>query len=106
MEKYYNIYKTLIENGEVARLPSIKIPARSTDKSKIWNSSIDRMDVLSDRYYSTPYGGLFILLANPQFSNENDIPNGTFIRIPYPFNTVLQGFIDSMRIFQAKNGFR
>ena len=102
---YYNRYKKLIENGLTKQMPFIKLSEKSTDKSKIWVKSIDRLDVLSQRYYDNPDGGWLIQLANPQFVDEFEIPDGAFIRIPYPYDTTIQEFVDKMNLYDTKYGF-
>ena len=102
--KYINRYNKLIENGLTKQMPFIKIRNRSTDKAKAWVKGIDRMDVLSQRYYNTPFGDWIIMMANPQYGDQFDIPDGAFIRIPYPFEAVIQEFSDEMNKYDAKFG--
>lgn len=102
--QYINIYNKLIFNGRTKQLPFIKIRKRLSDKSKAWNKDIDRMDNLSQRYYQTPFGAIFIKMANPQYGDEFDIPDGAFIRIPYPLNAVMQEFNDSLNKYDARFG--
>lgn len=94
----------MIANGLTKQLPFIKIRKRETDKSKIWNKQIDRMDNLSQRYYNTPYGAIFIKMANAQYGDEFDIPDGAFIRIPFPLPAVIQEFNDELNKYDAKFG--
>ena len=101
---YLNRYSKLIENGLTKQMPFIKIRKRVTDKSKVWNRDIDRMDVLSQRYYNTPYGGWLIILANPQFGDEFDIPDKAFIRITFPYQAVIQEFNDELNKYDARFG--
>jgi hypothetical protein len=46
------------------------------------------------------------MMANPEFgTDEFDIPDGTIIRIPFPYTTSIQSFIDDMNRFDNKFGF-
>lgn len=102
--KYYNRYSKLISNGLTKQMPFIKIRQRSTDKSKVWNKETDRMDVLSQRYYNTPHGDWIIKMANSQYGDEFDIPDGAFIRIPFPYKAVVQEFVDEMNKYDNRFG--
>jgi len=101
---YINRYNKLIENGLTKQMPFIKIRERVTDKSITWNKQTDRLDIISQKNYNHPYGGWLILLANPQFGDEFDIPDSAFIRIPYPYQAVVQEFIDELNKYNAKFG--
>ena len=102
---YYNRYSKLISNGLTKQMPFIKLRIKASDKSKIWNKNIDRLDTISQKYYDHPYGGWLIMLANPQYGTEFDIPDGTLIRIPFPYKTSQQQFIDEMNRYDNKFGF-
>jgi hypothetical protein len=102
----FNRYAKISVNGETKLMPFIKIREKSTDKTLVWNSELHRMDILSQRYYGLPTEGWLIMMANPEFgTDEFDIPNGTIIRIPYPYTTSIQSFIDDMNRFDSKFGF-
>ena len=101
---YINRYNSLISNGLTKQMPFLKIRVRNTDKAKTWNKDSDRMDVLSQRYYNTPYGDWLIMLANPQYGDQFDIPDNAYIRIPFPYQAALQDFNDEMNKYDAKYG--
>lgn len=101
---YINRYNSLISNGQTKQMPLIKLREKSTDKSKNWVKGIDRMDILSNNYYSHPYGGWLIMLANPQFADEFEIPEGTLIKIPFPYLNSVQQFTDAMTAYENKFG--
>ena len=69
-------------------MPFIKIPKNKSDKYIEWNSNTNRLDILSEKYYGSPFYDFFILYANPEFLSEWDIPNNTIIRIPFPLDVV------------------
>jgi hypothetical protein len=102
--QYINIYNKLIANGVTKQLPYIKIRERQTDKPHTWNKETDRMDNLSQRYYNTPHGAVFIKMANAKYGDEFDIPDRAFIRIPYPLPSVIQEFNDELNKYDAKYG--
>lgn len=102
---YYNRYKKLITNGLTKQMPFIPIQVKSSDKSKVWNKKLDRLDVISQNYYDNPYGGWMIMQANPQFVDEFEIPDGELIRIPFPYETSKQQFVDAMNSYDTTHGF-
>ena len=101
---YINRYSPLIANGLTKQMPFIKLRPKATDKAKIWNKGIDRMDLISHRYYNNPYGGWLIMLANPQYGDEFDIPDGTLIKIPFPYLLTIQQYSDMLTLYDNKFG--
>lgn len=105
MSQYYDFYKEFRENGEVKPLPFIQIQALATDKVYTYKLGVDRFDKLSDKYYGNPYHGRLILAANPQFGGmEFDIPDGTNIRIPFPFESGIERYATAVKIYKQLNG--
>jgi hypothetical protein len=100
----YNRYSNFISNGQMAIVPFIKLEVKSTDKSRIWNKQIDRMDKISQAYYDHPFGGIFIMMANPQYGDEFDIPDGTLIRIPFPYKDTKQQYQDGVQRYINRSG--
>lgn len=100
----YNRYKKFIENGEVGLIPKIKLRQKLTDKAKIWNKEIDSTDALSEAYYGHSDGGWLIMLANPQYFDEFEISGGDLIRIPYPYQSSLQNYIDEVNRYKSLYG--
>lgn len=93
MASYYNRYSQFISNGQNLPLPGITLPIGSEDKYYIFRQGKDRLDKLSNLYYSNPYSGWIIMLANPEFGGlEFLIPDMTTIRIPFPFNDALSRY--------------
>ena len=86
-------YKFVKKNdGAMQNVPRILISSRSTDKFVVYDSSKTRLDrIASDMYLDDSYNWL-ILLCNPEFSIEFDIPSGTVIRIGLPLKDVLQEY--------------
>ncbi|MFW6246921.1 MAG: hypothetical protein ACOC22_01965 [bacterium] len=90
----YNILRQ--ENGLTRMMPFIKLPVNSTDKYETWNPEFSRMDKLSQKYYGNPFFDFLILLANPQFVSEFDIPDDTLIRIPFPLSVAKSDYEEIM----------
>ncbi|MFA5366492.1 MAG: hypothetical protein WC333_01020 [Dehalococcoidia bacterium] len=75
-------------DGTTSMTPFTPLPRNASDKSEIWNSTFNRMDRLSRKYYGNPFYDFLIMLANPEYLNEFDIPDGAQIRIPFPLSKV------------------
>lgn len=88
MIKDYDRYNLLKKGSIYKSMPFIKIPKNKSDKYIEWNSNTNRLDILSEKYYGSPFYDFFILYANPEFLSEWDIPNNTIIRIPFPLDIV------------------
>jgi hypothetical protein len=100
---YFQRYKPFNSNGVQSTVPFIKLDEKSTDKKVVWKTNVDRMDKYSNTYYSDPRYGWLILLANPQFTMENDIPDQTIIRIPYPLTETMNEYLDKSNNFSNNN---
>lgn len=104
MAKFYNRYKKVILNGEtIPLIPFIKIPNKNTDESIVWKKGEMRIDIISNNYYGTPYGGWLILLKNG-FFDENEIPNNVQLTIPFPFEKSIQAYIDMVNRYEMLYG--
>ena len=91
MNQYFNRYEYFTENGEHKIVPGIEIPIRSTDKFTKYKKGKDRLDKMSQEYYSTPLFGWLIMLANPTLGSlEFEIPDNSIIWIPFPLINTLQ----------------
>lgn len=98
---YYNFYNLFKENEKILQIPFVKLEVKDTFKTYIWNKSYDRLDIVSNKFYSNPYGGKLILTYNPMFGgSEDNIPDGAKIVIPFPYNTALQNYIDAVNFFK------
>lgn len=92
---YYNFYSQFTEGEKITMIPHIKFPIKDSDKTYIWDSTNDRLDVISNKFYGNPYGARLILMANSVLgSNEDEIPNGAILVIPYPYKDGIQRWID------------
>lgn len=97
----YNRYKSFItENGNVRRVPFIKIPKRNSDRYAYWDRYNSRMDLLSYQFYGDPNYGWLILQANPHLpSLEFLIQNGEQIRIPFPLDIAISQYESDIKSY-------
>jgi gentisate 1,2-dioxygenase len=94
MAIYYDRYEKFRNNGKILPVPFVNIPVLSTDKSVVYKLTRTRLDKLSQTYYNNPYHGYLIMLANPQYGGlEFNIPDGSLIRVPYPFGEAVSRYI-------------
>lgn len=88
---YFDRYEKFRDNGQIKPIPGIKIPVKNTDKQITYEVGKTRLDRVSQTYYGNPLHGFLIMMANPQYGGmEFNIPDGAVIRIPFPFNEVLE----------------
>lgn len=101
MGQYFDRYEKFTSNGEVKPIPGLKIPVSETDKSVVYKLGETRLDILSQKYYNNPYHGFLIMLANPQYGGlEFNIKNNDVIRIPHPFNSAIERYLNSVNIYK------
>jgi len=97
MPLYYDRYDEFRKDGVVKPLPGILIPSTDSDKRVTYNVGTSRLDKISYEYYGEPFYGFLILMANPQFKGiEFDIPDGSIIRIPFPFISAINRYNNSV----------
>jgi hypothetical protein len=78
------------ENNTGCRImPPINVKNRETDIFRVYNSINTRLDRISYEVYEDDSYGWLILLANPDYAMEFDIPKNTVLRIPYPLREVI-----------------
>lgn len=105
MAQYFDRYEKFRFNGGILAMPYINIPVAQTDKSVVYKLTKTRLDKLSQTYYNNPYHGFLIMLANPQFGGlEFDIKDGEIIRIPYPFESALERYIEQVNNYKKLYG--
>lgn len=86
-------YTHVTYDGKVKDLPKIKISSRETDKFITYNSDKSRLDRIAASIYGDDTYGWLILLANPEYYQEFDIPKNTVIRVPFPLKDAEGEFI-------------
>lgn len=103
-QQYYDRYNRFRSDTNFKFVPGIKIPEKTSDKYLTYKVGETRFDVLSQKYYDSPYYGWLIMLANPEFGGlEFSIPNNKVIRIPFPLtqsvNDYLAGVDEYFRLY-------
>jgi len=94
MAQYYDRYNQFRIDGDMKPIPGLTLPIGSSDKVILYRQGETRLDKLSNKYYNNPYSGWLIMLANPQFGGlEFNIPNETYLRLPYPFDSGILRYI-------------
>lgn len=105
MPQYFDRYEQFKNNGSMKPVPGVKIPMVNTDKNIIYKLGETRLDIVSQRYYNNPYCGWLILLANPQYGGlEFNIKDLEILRIPYPLNSGLERYLNSVEIYKKLYG--
>lgn len=89
-------YSYLIFDGKMQNLPKVTISNRSTDKFFPYDSNQTRLDRMSGIAYSNDTYGWLILMANPEYSMEFDIPKNTTIRVPFPLKEAESEYISKI----------
>ena len=105
MAIYLDRYQNFRNDGKMKPIPGIKIPIASTDKNVVYKIGETRLDILSQKYYNNPWHGWLILLANPQYGGlEFSIKNREILRIPFPFNSAVERYLNSVEIYKLLYG--
>lgn len=90
MGNYYDRYQSFRLDGDIKKVPFIRIGYESTDLVITFNKSRMRLDTLSYKYYGDANYGWLLMMANPYYgSMEFEIPDGVTFRIPYPLTSAL-----------------
>lgn len=102
----YNRYKylTKTDGTGMSITPAIKIKERiETDVFRVYNSDKTRLDRISHEVYGESGWGFLILLANPEYAIEFDIPKGTVLRVPLPLREVITEYESKMLRLKDKS---
>ena len=91
--EYYDRYQSFRKNGQVDIMPFIKIENGNEDITILYDKSKMRMDNLSYKYYGDSNFAWLIMMANAKYgSMEFEIPDGIYLRIPYPLSTAISRY--------------
>lgn len=102
---YIDRYESFKSDSDYKPVPNIKIPKKGTDKIIAYKLGRTRFDILSSKYYNTPYCGWLIMLANPEYGGlEFEIPDNSTIRIPFPFVTSIGDYLDGVDDYKTLYG--
>lgn len=97
--KTYDIYKDFRVGNEILFLPNIVIPESDSDVFVPY----ERLDKLANDYYNNPKDYKLILMANPKYTYEFDIPEGTIIRIPFPRESAIIRYKNEVNLYKRLN---
>lgn len=93
MPSYFNRYNKFTVDEQSKTLPFVKLPTKGTDKFVEYKVGRSRMDKFSNEYYSSPFYGWLIMLANLEYGGlETNIPDSATIRIPFPLKESLDDY--------------
>lgn len=85
----YDRYEILKQtDGTIDMMPFVNISQSASDLSEVWVRGRSRYDKLALKYYNNPFYDFFIFMANPEYRDQFDIPDGALIRIPFPIDRV------------------
>jgi len=103
--EYFDRYQFFIENGNFKIVPGLQLEVKGTDRYILFRSNKDRLDKLSQEYYGSPTFGWLIMVANPTITGtEFEIPDNTYLRIPYPLVTSLQDYKRAVDLYNLYYG--
>lgn len=102
---YFDRYESFRANGEIKPMPGIFLPPKQGDKQIVYHLGKTRLDKVSQTYYNNPFSGWLILAANPQYGGlEFNIPDGTVLTIPFPFDRSLENYQNEINKHIQLNG--
>lgn len=105
MAQYFDRYQKFRKDGTMSPIPGIKIPLDPSDKTIVYKLGDTRLDIVSQKYYNSPYYGFLIMLANPEYGGlEFNIKNRDIIRIPFPFESAIERYLNEIEIYKALYG--
>lgn len=90
----FDFYKAVRTRDGVGHMPFFPLPNYPTDKFERYRLGTveSRLDNIADRYYGDQRLTPLILIGNPQYKSEAEIPDGATIRIPFPSGQAVQDF--------------
>lgn len=99
----FDIYKEFKVDNSIEYLPNITISESESDITEIYEKG-SRLDKFADDYYNNPLDYKLILMANPKYSIEFDIPEGETIRIPFPRESAILRYKEAVKRYKRLNG--
>ena len=104
---YVDRYQYFTDNGEYKIVPGINIPFKAADRYTQYKKGRDRLDRISQENYGSPLFGWLILIANPSVGSiEFEIPDNSYLRIPYPLISSLQDYKNQADLYKLYYGER
>ena len=102
---YFDRYEFFIDDGSFRMVPGIELPIKGTDKYKQYKKGKDRLDKLSQEHYGSPLFGWLIMVANPSAGSiEFEIPDNSFLRVPFPLISTLQDYKSAVELYKLYYG--
>jgi hypothetical protein len=102
---YFDRYQYFLADGKFRIVPGVEIPIKGSDKYMQYKRGKDRLDKISQEYYNSPLFGWIILQANPLLGSvEFEIPDNSFIRIPFPLISTLQDYKSAVELYKLYYG--
>ncbi len=98
-------YKNFRINGIAKNVPFIKLKQKASDKIEEYKLGTTRMDLVSYKYYQDANYGWLIMLANPEYGGlEFNIPDGTFLTVPFPLENSITQYNEEVAKYVIYNG--
>jgi len=102
---YLDRYQYFLADGEFKIVPGIEIPIKGSDKYIQYKRGKDRLDKISQEYYNTPLFGWLIMLSNPSIGSvEFEIPDNSFLRVPFPLISTLEDYKSAVELYKLYYG--
>jgi len=96
-QRYIDRYRNFKDDGNYKPIPGINIPKKNSDLQIPYKLGETRLDIISQKYYKSPYFGWLIMLANQQYGGiEFMIPNNSLIRIPFPLQSSINDYFSEV----------
>lgn len=93
----FDRYSAFRSDGINTMIPFGEIPEKNTDIKIIYEKGKMRLDQISYQYYNNSDYAWLIMQANPQYGSlEFNIPDGVELRIPYPLETTISDYQNSI----------
>ena len=96
----YEIYRN--DDGTIDQMPFVNIPVNPSDKFESWINGRSRLDKIAKRLYGNEFFDFLILMANPQYISEFDIPDDTVIRIPFPLEKARTDYENGLKKIRSR----
>jgi hypothetical protein len=102
---YENRYKDFFINNAQVSVPFVKLTPKSSDVFIKYQVGKTRIDKLAETYYNDPTAGWLIMVGNPEYGGlEANIPDSTYIRIPFPGDAAKKEYKDLIREYNRLYG--
>lgn len=98
--QYIDRYQSLKKAQHVEPMPFVRIDPNPADKIILYSRDQHRLDKLSLLYYGTPMYDWLILMANPEYTLEMEIPHRSRLRIPFPLDRALRAYQENLKKIQ------